>query len=166
MVGKVREVGRGVWRVRLVRVVGLCVGFGFITPSDGAAQSRADSLAVRDAALDYVEGWFTADADRMRRALHPDLVKQMPLEDGSFHNQSADELVEMTKLAGGADRDWSDAVEILGMHAEAAAVRVDVPEWVDFLHLVKTDGRWRIIHVLWDLRQQVPEEAHPYEAPR
>ena len=27
---------------------------------------------ITAAALDYVEGWFDGDADRMRRALHPD----------------------------------------------------------------------------------------------
>jgi hypothetical protein len=35
------------------------------------AQSAADSAGIRSAALDYIEGWYTADARRMQRALHP-----------------------------------------------------------------------------------------------
>ena len=37
---------------------------------------------ITAAALDYVEGWFDGDADRMRRALHPDLVKRRLRADG------------------------------------------------------------------------------------
>jgi hypothetical protein len=28
-------------------------------------------------ALDYIEGWYTGDAARMERALHPDLAKRI-----------------------------------------------------------------------------------------
>lgn len=140
---------------RLVRSGWLAVAVGWSTgfaPDPVNAQTRADTVAVRAAALDYVEGWFTADADRMRRALHPELVKQMPLPDGSLQGSTADELVEMTRMAGGADRDWSDAIEVLAIFDDVAAVRADVPGWVDLLHIVRTDGEWQIIHVLWDLR--------------
>jgi hypothetical protein len=41
------------------------------------AQSAADSAAIRQPALDYIEGWYEADAERMERALHPDLAKRI-----------------------------------------------------------------------------------------
>ncbi|MEM7414324.1 MAG: nuclear transport factor 2 family protein [Gemmatimonadota bacterium] len=138
---------RSAWLAMAVAVVG-----GGAAPDAVAGQSRADTLAVRAAALDYVEGWFTADADRMRRALHPDLVKQMPIPDGTLQHSSAEELIEMTSRAGGADRDWSDAIEVLAIFEDVASVRADVPGWVDLLHIVRTDDEWRIVHVLWDLR--------------
>ena len=34
-----------------------------------------DRDAIVRVALDYFEGWFAGDADRMRRTLHPDLAK-------------------------------------------------------------------------------------------
>ncbi len=37
------------------------------------AQTSADSAAIRQAALDYIEGWYEGNAERMERALHPDL---------------------------------------------------------------------------------------------
>ena len=39
--------------------------------------SPADEAAIRAAALDYIEGWYTGDAARMERAVHPDLVKRI-----------------------------------------------------------------------------------------
>ena len=41
------------------------------------AQTSADSAAIRQAALDYIEGWYEGNAERMERALHPDLAKRI-----------------------------------------------------------------------------------------
>jgi len=35
-----------------------------------------DEDAVRAAVLDYIEGWFDGNAERMERALHPELMKR------------------------------------------------------------------------------------------
>lgn len=35
-----------------------------------------EEAGVRAAVLDYVEGWFDGNAERMERALHPELVKR------------------------------------------------------------------------------------------
>ena len=34
------------------------------------AQAPDERIAIRQAALDYIEGWYQADAARMDRALH------------------------------------------------------------------------------------------------
>ena len=36
----------------------------------------SDDDAIVRCALDYFEGWFDADPERMRRALHPELAKR------------------------------------------------------------------------------------------
>ncbi len=39
-----------------------------------AAQTQADdNAAIKQTALDYIEGWYEGNAERMQRALHPDL---------------------------------------------------------------------------------------------
>ena len=45
-------------------------------PIPPRAVTGADSAAIRAAALDYIEGWYTGDGARMRRALHPQLAKR------------------------------------------------------------------------------------------
>lgn len=35
-----------------------------------------DTMAIQQTALDYAEGWYTADAERMQRALHAGLAKR------------------------------------------------------------------------------------------
>ena len=38
--------------------------------------SNADAAAIRQTALDYIEGWYEGNAERMERALHPELAKR------------------------------------------------------------------------------------------
>ena len=48
-----------------------------------AAQTAADSAAVRASALDYAEGWYEGSTERMARALHPELVKRIVMWDST-----------------------------------------------------------------------------------
>ena len=73
-----------------------------------AAQSAADSAAIRATALDYIDGWYTGDATRMERALHPELAKRIVQTDAQGHSrlgqQSAMTLVQNTRAAAGTIR--------------------------------------------------------------
>ena len=55
----------------------LVVSFGIIAPVELQAQSSDTREAITKVALDYGEGWYEGDADRMARALHPELAKRM-----------------------------------------------------------------------------------------
>lgn len=125
-----------------------------------AAPAAADSAAIRRVALDYIDGWYTGDAARMRGALHPQLAKRIvrtpPGGASRLGHMTADQLVEGTAQGGGRstpeDRRRSD-VRILDIFGAAASVRVDATDWVDYLHLVRTDAGWVIVNVLWELRR-------------
>jgi Ni/Co efflux regulator RcnB len=128
-----------------------------LAADESAAESDAE--AIRAAALDYLEGWYTGDADRMERALHPDLAKRIvrPSDDGPdrVDNMSALRLVQATRAGWGtrvpSDQRRADVV-ILDVFGNAATVRADARDWVDYLHLGKVDGEWKIINVLWEMR--------------
>src|SRR5919112_6043649 len=123
-----------------------------------SAQTAADSAGIRSAALDYIEGWYTGDATRMERALHPELAKRIVQTDAQGRSrlgqQSAMTLVASTRRGGGtdipADKRKSD-VRILDVYGNAASVRVQASTWVDYLHMAKSNGRWVIVNVLWEL---------------
>ena len=46
---------------------------------------------------------------------------------------------------------------ILDVFENAAVVKVIGPEWVDYLHMVKWNGRWVIVNVLWELNPKSRE---------
>lgn len=142
------------------------------SPAPASAQSAADSAAVRAAALDYIQGWYTGDAARMERALHPQLAKRIVETDRETRRSvvgemTAQQLVEGTRRGGGtrtpADR-RRDELRILDMFGATASVRVDAASWVDYLHLGRVNGEWKIINVLWERRPR--EAATPSRGPR
>ena len=126
------------------------------TPAFG--QSAADSTAIRVVALDYVDGWYTGDAARMGRALHPELVKRIVVNDTStgksvLQNMGASALVNGTRHGYGKstpkERQQRE-VAILDIFGNAASAKSTMADWVDYMHLAKVDGRWVIVNVLWE----------------
>ena len=127
--------------------------------STSSCQSQADSAAIRQTALDYIQGWYTGDAARMERALHPELAKRIvrtdPLGNFRIDQQSAMTLVQGTRNGYGKttpERDRQHDVRILDIYRNAASARIDASYWVDYLQLAKWHGRWVIVNVLWELK--------------
>jgi hypothetical protein len=131
-------------------------------PVVAAAQSAADSAAIRAAALDYIEGWYQGNAERMERALHPELAKRIVRTNpdngrSSLGQMSALTLVQSTRGGGGRDTPMEQQqkdVTILDIYQGAASARVVASGWIDYMHLAKWSGRWVIVNVLWELKPQ------------
>jgi Putative lumazine-binding len=125
------------------------------------AQSPADAAAIKQTALDYIEGWYEGNAERMERALHPELAKRIVRTSKEGWSQlsqmSAMSLVMGTRRGGGKDtpkeKQLKD-VTILDVFENAASVKIVASDWVDYLHMAKSNGRWVIVNVLWELKPQ------------
>lgn len=131
-----------------------------LTPAALPAQTRDDSLGVRAAAMDYIEGWWTGSTERMTRALHPALVKRIMNIDTTgtpfLGEMGASALVRNVRMGGGTRtpeaRRLSD-YRLLDIFQNAATARIDAGGWIDYLQLVKWQGRWVIVNVLWEVRR-------------
>ncbi len=132
-----------------------------------AAQTPAtpvsDEIAIKQTALDYIEGWYEGDAVRMERALHPELAKRMVSLDSRGHSRlnqmSAMTLVQSTRAGGGKNTPQEQQqkdLTILDRFNNAAVVKIVASGWVDYLEEVKFDGQWKIVNVLWELKVQPP----------
>ncbi|MFL5595184.1 MAG: nuclear transport factor 2 family protein [Gemmatimonadaceae bacterium] len=128
-----------------------------LSPNSARAQTAADSAAIRATALDYIDGWYAADAARMERALHPELAKRNVFSDTNGRSRliqmSAMTLVNGTRNGGGSDipaPQRVDSVKILDIYGNAASVRVRAATWIDYMHMAKYNGQWRILNVLWE----------------
>jgi hypothetical protein len=131
---------------------------GLATPDVASAQTAADSAAIRATALDYIEGFYTGDAARMERALHTDLKKRIvqrkPGEAETLQEMTADQLVQMTAGGGGKqmpDEQKRSDVTILDIYGGMASVKIVAGVWVDYMHIAKVDGEWKIVNVLWEM---------------
>jgi putative lumazine-binding protein len=140
----------------------LCIVFVLMLPvllAEAKAQTPADTQAIKQTALDYIEGWYEGNADRMERALHPELAKRIvrsnPEGRSRLDQMSAMSLVQGTRRGGGKDtpkEKQQKDVTILDVYENAASVKVVASEWIDYLHVAKYNGRWVIVNVLWELK--------------
>ena len=116
-----------------------------------------DEASIRVATMDYIEGWFEGDHERMARSLHSKLVKRSLRLDPDTYEKSLNHItkeimVGYTKAGGGKDIPREKVyykIEIRDIDDEMAVVRVESFGYLDHLHLVKDDGQWLIINVLY-----------------
>jgi hypothetical protein len=122
------------------------------------AQTTADTTAIRVTALNYVEGWYEGNAERMAKALHPELVKRIVVRDTTtgktmVQGMGASVLVNSTRHGYGKEtpreRQQKD-VSVLDVFGNAASVKAVMADWIDYMHMAKVDGRWVIVNVLWE----------------
>ena len=122
--------------------------------------SSPEAAAIKQTALDYIEGWYEGNAERMERALHPELAKRIVRTNPQNNRSRLDQMSAMTLVlgtrgGGGKDtpkeRQQKD-VTILDVYENAASVKVVASDWIDYLHVAKFNGRWVIVNVLWELK--------------
>ena len=140
----------------------LLLGLALLAAAPARAQTAADSAAVRQAALDYIEGWYEGNPERMARALHPELAKRLVRTDrqsgaSDVRQMGASELVMQTRRGGAKDTPTErqrKEVRVLDIYNDVASVKVDADTWIDYMHLARSDGRWKIVNVLWAIRPE------------
>jgi Putative lumazine-binding len=135
-----------------------------LTTMAGAArsQSAADSAAIRSTALDYVEGWYEGNPQRMARALHPELVKRIVVSDTAtkqsvLQNMGATALINGTRHGYGKSTPkerQEKAVTILDIFGNASSAKAVMADWIDYMQLAKVNGRWVIVNVLWEKKPE------------
>ena len=116
-----------------------------------AEPDAADLAEIEARARDYVEGWYSGDADRMDRALHDNLVKRTPVGGGEADLREVRKarMIELTASGGGEMPGAAHEIHVDDVSADIATVRVHSPEYLDYLHLAKTDDGWKIVNVLF-----------------
>ena len=115
-----------------------------------------DAVAIRSCILDYFEGWFDGDADRMDRALHPTLAKhalgQGPDRAETLDVTTKDEMVNLTRQGAGRRRDTPDRairIDVASVSGDIASVIVHSAVYVEYALLARTSDGWRIMSTLW-----------------
>ena len=121
------------------------------------AQSDEEK-AIRECALNYLEGWYSADTARMAQALSKDLAKKGFLvhpNTGELHISPAsyDQMLQWVgqkpdQLA--QDPDIKMEVHVIEVGARIAMVKTVTPDFIDYLHMAKVDGQWKIYHAVWE----------------
>lgn len=133
------------------------------------AQSNGEQEAVKQAVLDYVEGVYEVSPDRIERSIHPDLAKRgFFIKKGetaySPHTMTFPQLVELSKnynKDGHVPKDAPKDVVVYDISDQTASVKLTAVWGIDYMHLAKYDGKWKIINVLWQTPPKPEKQMEP-----
>lgn len=117
------------------------------------ANSSDDKADIVQALLDYAEGYYGGEPARMTRALSPYLTKrELIVRKGAsplIGEMNADTLIDYSNGVKLAPEGRRLVTEVLDMGTETASGRVFSARFNDYAHLVKRNGTWQILNVLW-----------------
>ena len=122
-------------------------------------QTDADREAIKRTALNYAEGWYEGNSEKMESALSPDLAKRIvrnnPQGQSGLGQMTAMALVQGTRGGSGKQtlkEEQQKDVTILDAMSNSATVKLEMRDWVDYMHIGKMNGKWVIINVLWEMK--------------
>lgn len=124
--------------------------------------SEADLAAIKQAAIDYCESWYEGSAEKIERAVHPELAKRIVHTDPQSKRSRLDHMGAMRLYQGvragngkntPKDKQLKD-VTVLDVFGNTASVKAVMSDWVDYMHIARFNGRWVIVNVLWEMNPQ------------
>ncbi len=121
-------------------------------------EGENDRKAVEKAALDYIEGWYESNVERMAGCLHPDLQKReirilSQTGRSQFGLHTASTLIEGTRLGFGKQipiEERNIRITVFEIFRNIASVKATSKLSTEYLHIVKYNGEWKVLNVLWE----------------
>jgi len=129
------------------------LGFFWILGSSGSTSAQtpsdqSDIAQITATLMDYIEGTANGDRARLRRAFHPDFKLYTVTEQDSLRIRSGEAYIMGFKEGVKVNRIGRIIALDYEKDAAMAKVEVVVPNWrifIDYLLLMKYEGRWKIV---------------------
>jgi hypothetical protein len=122
------------------------------------ARESAEREAIERAVTDYVEALYQAKPELIERSVHPALEKlglYRPDDSKEYRLPGVMTFEQLRALAGTWNpngeqgSDLAYAVEVLDALDVTASAKLSAKWGVDYMHLVKSEGRWKIFQIVW-----------------
>ena len=114
----------------------------------------SDQAAVRATVTDYIEGYYTRDAARMERSLHPHYLKHtISGIEGALKmtEKTGPQMVQDVRSGspgGVPTSERKSQITILDISNDIASAKLVTPHWTDYLTLTRWNGQWKIVSVV------------------
>jgi hypothetical protein len=119
---------------------------------------QKDSLEIKKIAVGYLVALQELDPALMERVMHKNLAKRTIGYDRAAKAETITETTYEQMLAFAVDWNKSgtkfpfnpnNQVTILDIYNRMATVKLVSDNWIEYLHLIKTNGQWEVINLLW-----------------
>ena len=126
-----------------------------------SGKRRDQDETIIKTVMNYIDGAYSGDAERMAKALHPELTKVMPFtvpQTGKtgLSKMGASQLIEGTRAKMGTlpESERKIKVTVLDVFEDLAAVKVVSARYIDYLQCAKINDEWKIVNVLWKMNPE------------
>ena len=139
----------------------LLLPLSFLAIITTQAQTAQDTLEIRQAALDYIESQHNLKPEQFDRSAHPRMVKRTFWVNKKTQKEYLGETFKdaMVLLAETYNQNGDKFPEnptkeviILDVFDKTASVKLIADDWIDYMHIVKLEGKWQIVNVLWQFK--------------
>ena len=134
-----------------------------IVPNLGANKkhdAKQEESAITRVALGYLQALETLNPDLMAEVLHKDLTKHFVPPFAAPNNAHTLRPTTYERMLEHAEH-WNrsgmrfppkptNRVSVLDQYNNMATVKMVSDNWVEYLHLVKLKGQWKIKNLMWD----------------
>ena len=141
--------------IRFRPILPLCLALLFFVP--WVAHAQTDAEGVHAAVLDYVEGIYDVQPERIERSVSTDLVKFGWFQSNGAYRPAPMNFEQLRGLAArwnegnrqGIDASSPKEIVVLDVLDKTAVAKLTAQWGIDYFQLEKIDGKWMIRHVLW-----------------
>lgn len=136
---------------KLFTVLTICFAF---------AMTQAQESAVEKACMNYIEGFYEGDSDKLKACLQPTLNKFGFWKDKDSGEYKQVDYMSFDQAIAYADNvkakkkfakpDAPKVVEVLNMSNSIAAAKVKAWWGIDYMLLSKRGDKWMIEQVIWE----------------
>lgn len=130
----------------------------FILACTAVYSQGTDKDLVYAAIEDYVDGIYLVQPDRIKKSVHPELVKKGYWKgkdkteyayDGIMTFDQLVKLAETWNAKGWLAKDAPKKIDIYDVQDQTACGKLTAYWGTDYFQLAKVDGKWMIIYILW-----------------
>jgi len=138
-------------------MLGLCLllllVINFAANAREVNNSRDESAAVRATVTNYIESYYSGDAARMEKSLHPHYLKHViSTSDGNLRMTEKTGL-QMVQDVRSQNTDLPKSeqtkqITVLDVSKGMASAKLVTSHWIDYMTLAKWNGEWKIVSVV------------------
>lgn len=139
---------------RLALTLSLLLLFSLSTQAQDSRSSGDDASAVRATVTNYIQGYFTGDAQRMEQTLHPHYLKHVIHGDIPMREKTGADMMKDVRRDGPPNMpaaSKTEQVTVLDVVGDMASAKLVTPGWTDYITLLKVNGDWKILSVVQEI---------------
>ena len=136
----------------------IIISFLMVYSLNSPCQEIREEQKIKETVMAYVESWWHSNVLQAEEALHPDMKKMIVVQHPHTKRDFLSSYGKSTYIeylrANGNDtipgiETPATEVNILDCESGIASVKVENSKFLDYIQLVKWNGEWKILSVVW-----------------